>query len=125
MRSTLSVLAATAAIIVAAPVAAHPKLLSSTPAAGATVKPTAKVELRFSERLVARLSSAQLVMTGMPGMADHPPMPVQGRAAMAADGKTLVVTLARPLAAGSYKVTYQVVSADTHKIEGGFDFTVR
>lgn len=124
MRFTLSLLAATA-LVAAAPAIAHPKLLSSTPAANATVKPTAKVELRFSERLVAKLSSAQVVMTGMPGMADHPPMPMQGRAAIAPDGNTLVVTFARPLAAGTYKVTWQVVSADTHKITGSLDFKVR
>lgn len=127
MRFTLSLLAATA-LVAAAPAIAHPKLLSSTPAANATVKPTAKVELRFSERLVAKLSSAQVVMTGMPGMpgmADHPPMPMQGRAAIAPDGNTLVVTFARPLAAGTYKVAWQVVSADTHKITGSFDFKVR
>lgn len=124
MRCMLSLLAATA-LVAAAPAPAHPKLLSSTPAANATVKPTAKVELRFSERLVAKLSTAQVVMTGMPGMADHPPMPMQGRPAIGPDGKTLIVTFARPLPAGTYKVNWQVVSADTHKITGSIDFKVR
>lgn len=124
MPSYLSA-AALAALVIAAPALAHPKLLASTPAAGATVKPTAKVQLSFSERLVARLSTAQVVMTGMPGMADHPPMPMKGSAAIAPDGKTLIVTLARPLPAGSYTVTYQIVSADTHKVEGSVAFQVR
>ncbi|MBX3595248.1 MULTISPECIES: copper homeostasis periplasmic binding protein CopC [unclassified Sphingomonas] len=124
MRSFMSALAATA-IIVAVPAAAHPKLVSSTPAANATVKPTATVQLSFSERLVARLSTAQVVMTGMPGMASHAPMPIQGRVAAGADGKSLVVTFARPLTTGTYKVSYTVVSADTHKIEGSFEFKVR
>lgn len=124
MRFTFPVLAVAAALV-ALPAAAHPKLVSSTPAANATVKPTAKVELRFSERLVARLSTAQVVMTGMPGMTDHPPMPMQARAAIAPDGSTLVLTFARPLAAGSYKVAWQVVSADTHNAQGSFDFKVR
>lgn len=124
MRSLLSVLAA-AAVVIAAPVMAHPTLVSSTPAANATVRPIAKVQLSFSERLVARLSAAQVVMTGMPGMASHAPMPIQGRVAIAPDGKTLVVMFARPLVAGTYKVTYQIVSADTHKIEGSFEFRVR
>ncbi len=124
MRSLISALAATT-LIVAAPALAHPKLLASTPAANATVKPLAKVELSFSEALVARLSTAQLVMTGMPGMADHPAMPMQGRVAIGPDGKSLIVTFARPLAAGSYKLSYQVVSADTHKVEGAIEFKVR
>lgn len=124
MRFALSLLAASAAMI-AAPVAAHPKLVGSTPGAGAVVKPTASVSLSFSERLVARLSTAQVVMTGMPGMTDHPPMAMQGRVAIWPDGKTLVVTLARPLPAGAYTVNWQVVSADTHKITGSLDFSVR
>ncbi len=124
MRITTSFIAATL-VVAAVPAAAHPKLLSSTPAAKASVKSTAKVELRFSERLFPKLSTAQVVMIGMPGMANHPPMPMQGRAAIEADGKTLSVTLARPLPAGSYKVNWQVVSADTHKITGSIDFEVR
>lgn len=120
--STLSFFAAIAASV---PAAAHPTLVSSTPAANANVKATAKVVLSFSERLVARLSSAQVVMTGMPGMEKHVPVPVQGRAAMAPDGKTLALNFPRPLAPGSYKVTWQVVSADTHKVQGSFDFKVR
>lgn len=124
MRSYLSA-AAVAAVVIAAPAFAHPKLVASTPAANATVKPTAKVQLSFSERLVARLSTAQVVMTGMPGMADHPPMPMKGSTAIGPDGKSLIVTLARPLPAGSYKVTYQIVSADTHKVEGSVEFKVR
>lgn len=124
MRFAMSLLAASA-VMIAAPVAAHPKLVSSTPAAGATARPVARVSLSFSERLVARLSTAEVVMTGMPGMTDHPPMPMQGRVAIGRDGKTLVVSLARPLAAGTYKVNWQVVSADTHKITGSIDFNVR
>ncbi|MDT8760518.1 copper homeostasis periplasmic binding protein CopC [Sphingomonas psychrotolerans] len=124
MRSALSLLAA-AGVLIATSAAAHPKLVASTPAANAVVNPLAKLTLSFSERLVARMSSAQVVMTGMPGMAEHAPMPVQGRAAIAPDGKTLVVSFSHPLARGSYKVTWQVVSADTHRVEGSFDFKVR
>jgi methionine-rich copper-binding protein CopC len=123
MRSLISALAAT--IVIVAPAAAQPRLVAATPAANATVKPTAKVQLSFSERLVARLSTAQVVMTGMPGMADHPPMPIQSRAAIGPDGKSLVLTFARPLVPGTYKVTYKVASADTQRIEGSYEFKVR
>lgn len=124
MRTPMILLAAAAALA-ASPAAAHPKLVSSTPAANASVAPTAKVELVFSERLVGNLSKAQVVMTGMPGMAKHAPMPIQGKSAVSADGKAITVIFARPLATGSYRVTYQVVSADTHKIQGSIDFRIR
>ena len=55
---------------------AHPKLLSASPAANATVGATKRVTLNFSERLLPKLSGGELVMTGMPGMAAHGPMKV-------------------------------------------------
>src|SRR3546814_7489158 len=54
--------------------------------------------------LMPRLSGVDLAMTGMPGMANHAPMKIGGATtAVGEDGKTLIVTLARPLTAGSYK----------------------
>jgi methionine-rich copper-binding protein CopC len=64
-------------------------------------------------------------MTGMPGM-QHPPMEITGfTKSIAGDGKTMVLTLQRPLAPGSYAVTWHAVAADTHRIQGSFTFTVK
>ena len=72
-----------------------------------------------------RLSSAEIVMTGMPGMPNHR-MAVTGfQTAVGADGKTLVLTLARPLSSGTYQVAWHVVSTDTHRIQGNLAFTVK
>src|SRR3546814_17908475 len=69
---------------------------------------------------------AWFAMTGMPGMANHAPMKIGGATtAVGEDGKTLIVTLARPLTAGSYKVDWHAVAADTHRIVGSLTFTVR
>ena len=116
-----------AALAVVAPsaVLAHPKLTGATPAANATVAAPAQVVLRFSERLVPKFASASLVMTGMPGTKDHPPTKVAARTAVGADGKTLVVTPARRLAAGIYRLSWTVVAADTHRVQGGHAFRVR
>ena len=103
---------------------AHPKLVSATPAPNATVAKPARVELRFSERLMPNFSGADVVMTGMKGMA-HPPMKVPATAAVAPDGRTLVVTPQAPLTAGTYNVAWRVVSADTHRITGTHAFAVR
>lgn len=116
-----------AAVILAAMPAsafAHPKLLSSTPAANAAVAKPTSITLNFSEDLVGPLSGIDLVMTGMPGMANHQPMPIKGITAKA-KGKTLTVALPRPLPTGSYQLTWHAVAADQHRIEGSYTFTVR
>lgn len=105
---------------------AHPKLISSTPAANATINSTKRIALSFSERLIPRMSGFELAMTGMPGMAKHAPMKLSGfKTQVAADGKSLVAVFPKPLAAGTYKLGWHVVSADTHRITGSLGFTVR
>jgi len=123
----LAILAATAAVALAAMptiASAHPKLLSSTPAAGSAVMKPTSIALNFSEDLVAPLSGIDLVMTALPGMANHKPMPIKGIMAKA-KGKTLAVALPRPLPSGSYTLTWHAVAADQHRIEGSYNFTVR
>ena len=106
--------------------AAHPKLLAASPAPNAIVAKPSKIELRFSEKLVPQFSSVDLAMTGMPGMANHNPMKVGGLAtSVAADGKTLLVKLTQPLAAGIYKLDWHAVSTDTHRISGAYSFQVK
>jgi methionine-rich copper-binding protein CopC len=114
-------------MLLVAPVAAyaHPKLVSATPAPNAVTAPTARLQLVFSEGLVAQFSSADLVMTEMPGMKMNAPMKMPATAALGADGKTLVVTLPRALPVGIYKLNYHVVSTDTHRVEGSYSFRVR
>lgn len=108
------------------PAFAHPKLVSSTPVAAATVSAPRQVSLTFSETLLPALSGAEVVMTGMPGMKDHPPMKINGaRTSVGADGKTLQITFGRPLGVGSYAVNWHAVSGDTHRVTGSVTFTVR
>ncbi|WP_375196863.1 copper homeostasis periplasmic binding protein CopC [Sphingobium sp.] len=105
---------------------AHPKLLSSTPAAGATVAKPTRLTLTFSEKMLAPLSGVDLTMTGMPGMANHAPMPIKGfKTAVEGDGKTMTVTLPRALPAGNYDVDWHLVGADQHKVSGKYSFSVK
>lgn len=105
---------------------AQPKLLSSTPAAGATVAKPAKLTLSFSAKLIAASSGVELLMTGMPGMAGHAPMPIKGfKTSVEGDGKTIVVTLPRALPAGSYDLSWHVVGADQQKAAGKYSFSAR
>lgn len=104
---------------------AHPKLLASTPAPNATVGKISAITLRFSEKLIPAMTGADLVMTGMPGMA-HPPMKMTGvTAKVGADRKSLMLKSAKPLGAGSYSVAWHAVAADTHRINGTLAFNVK
>ncbi len=122
----LALLAAPALALLALPgtALAHPKLVSSSPAANTAVAKPTTLTLTFSENLVGPLSGIELVMTGMPGMADHAPMPIKGFKTEA-KGKVLTVTLPRALPAGSYNLKWHAVAADQHRIEGQYAFTVR
>lgn len=120
----------TAPILVALAVAgtaqAHTRLVSSSPAANATVSKPGRVVLTFNERVVARFTGVDLTMTSMPGMAAHEPMVMSGfTSAMSADGKTLTLTMRRALMVGTYQVKWHAVGDDTHRMEGTYSFTVK
>jgi methionine-rich copper-binding protein CopC len=126
MRPALLIAIAVLAYALPAPAQAKVMLLSSSPAANAALAKPTKLTLSFSERLVEGASGVDLVMTGMPGMADHPPMPVKGfKTSIAPDGKTMLLTLPRPLPAGSYDLSWRAAGADQQRAEGRFSFKVR
>lgn len=120
-QATMAVAAALASSLAFA----HPKLVSSTPADKAEVSAPQTIELKFSENLMTKFSGANLVMTGMPGMADHAPMKVAARVAGSDDPKTMVITPAKPLVPGTYRVDWRAVSSDTHPVNGNIGFTVK
>ncbi|WP_088184596.1 copper homeostasis periplasmic binding protein CopC [Sphingobium sp. Z007] len=103
---------------------AHNKLVASTPAANATVAKPTKLTLTFSETFLAPMSGVELVMTGMPGMSDHPVMPIKGFKT-SVEGKTMTLTFPRALPAGSYDLKWHIVGADQHRMEGGYSFKVK
>lgn len=117
--------AAIAALFAAAPAFAHPKLLSSTPAPNSVVASPARLQLTFSETLVANFSGVELVMTDMPGMKMSSPMRMAVTMAITPDGKTVVVTSAKPLPRGAYRLEWHMVSADTHRVQGSYAFKVK
>lgn len=104
---------------------AHAKLTGSTPAANATVSKVTTIGLTFSEKLVASTVKAELVMTAMPGMKDHPPMKIPVTSAMGKDGKSMTLQLKRALVPGTYQVQWSAAGADTHRMGSEFSFTVK
>ena len=125
MRLSISAFVVVVSTFFAASAEAHPELVQTTPAAQAEVASPPKVELKFSERLVGEFSGADLYMVDMPGMKMSQPAKESTTAAVGADGTTLMITPAKPLAAGTYRVDYHVVATDTHKVTGTFSFRVK
>ena len=122
-----AILAAFALTVVApaAPLLAHVKLTASTPAAGAAAKAPKAITLTFSEKVNPAKASAAIIMTAMPGMKDHGEMAIRNfTPAWSADGKTLILTLKKPLPAGSYEVRWQAAAADGHAMTGTLAFNV-
>ncbi|MDI1330637.1 MAG: copper homeostasis periplasmic binding protein CopC [Pseudomonas sp.] len=124
LKSCVVAVALSSSLLLSAVAQAHPKLLSSTPAEGESGPAPAKIELHFSENLVTQFSGAKLVMTEMPGMS-HSPMAMKASVAGSNDPKTMILTPASPLTAGTYKVEWRAVSSDTHPITGSVTFKVK
>ncbi len=123
LRSTpvavLTLIAGTLAISATA-ANAHPKLVTTNPAADAVITSSPKeLRLSFNEDLVPKFSGAEVK--------DKQGQKVELGAAAAdpADKKQLVIPLPTPLAEGVYKVDWHAVAADTHRVKGSYSFTVK
>lgn len=105
---------------------AHAKVVASTPAEGATIKPVRMVSLTFNEPLPPETVAASIVMTAMPDMTDHPPMTIRNfKSSWSSDKRVLTLSLRDALPAGSYDVKWQAAGADGHRATGKVSFTVR
>jgi copper resistance protein C len=119
-NTTAAVVSLVVGSVVATAALAHPKLVKSDPAANAVVSAGPKeLRLSFNEELVPKFSSADVK--------DQKGQKVEVGTAAAdpSDKKQLVVPLTKPLAAGTYKVDWHAVAADTHRVQGSYSFTVK
>jgi methionine-rich copper-binding protein CopC len=113
------------ALAPSAPLLAKVKLAASTPAVGAKAKSPKTVTLTFSEKVNPAKATAAIIMTAMPGMPNHGEMPIRNfTASWSADGKTMTLTLKKPLPAGTYDVRWQAAGADGHAMTGKVTFDV-
>ena len=100
-------------LLAAAPAFAHAKLVSSDPAANSSVKSPRMIKLTFAEPLEPAFSTATL--SDASGKAMPVPRSVGGATI------TLLPLAMKP---GVYKINWQVVGHDTHKLSGSFGFKV-
>ena len=101
-----------------APAQAHAYLDHASPLVGSTVKAAPnEVRLWFNQPLEPRFSGAELRASSGG--------PVLGTGAVdTADPKQMVIPT-HGLPPGKYKVTWKVLSVDTHRTEGSFTFEVK
>ncbi len=105
---------------------AQPRLISSIPVANASLAKQSKIQLNFNEKISVRSMRIALVMTGMPGMADHPPMPMNVFSLqMSPDGKGVALLLKKALPLGSYAVNWQVSGTANEPAKGTLNFVVK
>ncbi|WP_153813812.1 copper resistance protein CopC [Streptomyces sp. SUK 48] len=114
----LLLLAALGALLAgAAPASAHAALTGSDPAQGVVVQqPPARVSLTFSEKVAMNGDSLRVL--------DPRGRPVQTGAPGNVRGTTYAVRLEGGLGKGTYTVTYEVVSADSHPVAGAYTFSI-
>lgn len=119
--------AALAAVPLCVPTAAlaHAKVMSSNPTQGSTVAKPRVVSLTFSEALLPPTAAGSIVMTAMPGMANHSPMIIRNfKTSWSNANRTMTMTLRQPLRTGTYEARWQAAGADGHRMNGAVTFIV-
>jgi methionine-rich copper-binding protein CopC len=111
--------AALAPPLSAPPAYAHAFLDHAVPGVGTTVSgPVREIRIWYTQGVVTAFSHVHVVS------AAGAQIPASKPVTASADQQIIVVHLGRALGPGTYSVTWQVVSVDTHTTQGTFSFTV-
>jgi copper resistance protein C len=98
---------------------AHAFLDHAVPGVGMTVSgPVRELRIYFTQGVVTAFSHVHVVSSA------GAQIPVSKPVKDPSDQQTIIVRLGRALGPGTYSVTWQVVSVDTHTTQGTFTFTV-
>jgi hypothetical protein len=113
------VIAALAIVLIGATAAnAHATLDQANPAVGSTVKPAPRtLTLTFTQKLEPAFSTVE-VRDSKGGRVDT------GKAQVDRANPAVMHVGLKPLAKGTYRVRWQVLSVDTHRTQGDFTFNV-
>jgi copper transport protein len=103
-------------VLFATPAFAHATLLQTTPSAGQVLTTSPKtIELRYNESVEVDAGSVR-IFDSKGNRVDT--------AGPSTSGQTVTVPVREKLADGSYVVTWRVISADSHPVQGAFAFQV-
>jgi methionine-rich copper-binding protein CopC len=120
IRHSIAKIAVSLAFTLAATAAfGHALLDKAVPAVGGAVASPGEIRLKFTEAIEPRFSGIALTAEG--GAA----VPLGPVSVDPADPSVLIAKVGQALPPGVYAVTWHVVSADTHKTQGTFAFTVK
>lgn len=118
MKLRLAILAAALLVTGTAAALAHAFLDHASPAVGSTVHGSPpELRLWFTEAIEPAFSSVSVVDS-----AGH--QVDKGDKTVDAQSQSQLSVSLRPLAPGTYRVSWHVVAVDTHRTEGHFSFTV-
>lgn len=125
-RLALPALALMVAAMAPAPTAhAQARVMSSVPAEGATVTRANSVTLTFAEAMSPATTAASIVMTAMPGVANHGEMVIRNfTVAWSDDNRTMTLSPRQPLRAGTYEIRWQASGPEGGRTSGTVNFTV-
>jgi copper resistance protein C len=116
MRKMTCTLAFLVAALCADFAVAHAVLVRSSPAGGSVMNQAPReIRLSFNEKIEARFSSVTLSRSDGKKVQTSRP---------SGDSSDLVVSLPA-LQPGRYQVRWQATSADSHRIQGSFEFEIR
>ncbi|HEY3919203.1 MAG TPA: copper resistance protein CopC [Stellaceae bacterium] len=119
MRKLLLPIIVTVLLAFPLPVFAHAFPDHAQPAIGSTVAPApAELRIWFTQKLEPAFSHLD-VRNAAGAQVD------KGDAKVDAQDPSLLRVSLKPLPAGTYKVSWHVVSVDTHPTQGDFTFTVK
>jgi copper resistance protein C len=119
MRKLSVLTLAALALAPAAPALAHARVVSSNPAANASIAPPKQVSVTFSEKLVPAFSKVEISMAGMN-------MAVPVKTSVSTDGKTIVAVPQGAFAKGAYVIKWSAAAADDgHHTAGTIPFKIK
>jgi methionine-rich copper-binding protein CopC len=120
MSKTLAAGLFAATLLIAGVAQAHPHLVTATPAVDSTTSGSPKeVRIKFTQAVVLKFTGAEVKA------ADGKVVKTGAAKLEKGDGTELIVPVSGKLAAGVYSVNWHAVSADTHHVEGSYNFTVK
>jgi copper resistance protein C len=97
---------------------AHAHLVSASPAENSATSAPKLLALHFSEKLEPAFSGVEITKADGGRVAIRSEVPANDR-------KAIVGTVNGQLSPGVYRVQWHAVSADSHRTQGAYTFTVR
>ena len=113
-------LALVSSVLFAGAAQAHPHLVTATPAVDSTTSESPKeLRMKFTQAVVLKFTGAEVKDAAGKAVKTGAAKLEKG------DDTQLILPVSGKLTPGVYSVNWHAVSADTHHVEGTYNFTVK